>query len=788
MERPTMSFDCFLVLAAEEIQLESLTNWSPLLVATIAGCAIAIIVWLHRRAAASRPSPLWATLTILRIAIVSLLAFMALGWTWTRSQTEPPDLIVLLDRSVSMKLADVSSGSSAAAQERFREARDRLFRSGDGWLERWGPQFNVRFFLIDAEATEVNEPSSIQAAEWSPGGTESRLGDVIGGLLQRQRGRATAGIVVFSDGAITDGASWETAARIAAERQVPLFLAGIGNDQPGRDLEVRDLLADDASYLGDLVAVDVVLTSRGKGTEPFKVELRDGAEGNVVDSQVIEPDPSGRPQVARLTHRPSKKGSIDYVVTADAWGDETNVENNRKTTRVEIVDRRLNVLWVESRPTFEFRFAKNLLERKLNRRDPTASDAPESPGFRCVLLEADQEYAAADQTVLPRFPEKWEELAAYDLIVLGDVSPNQLGTNALKHIERFVAEQGRSLLLAAGPRFNPKAFADTPLRGLLPFREREMGEPASVPASKLDQAFRATPTVAGTALAALSLNDSAVESRRIWFEELEPLWWAADLGPTKPGVRTLLEKHAPAAGDKPSAGSDSVPLATLQFVGAGKVYFQAFDESYRWRKSDPIAYERYWLQIVRFLCRSRLTSDRPLTLTVSQPQVRRGDQVLLRARFGDEANAPADDLLPIRIEPADGEAIRSSLRRTEMARRGLFEGSVTGLKPGTYHAVVSLGSTPEAEASCDFEVLTPQTELDRPEMASESLRRAAEISGGQFARWSESDDMLEKLPSGKGARIASLPPIPLWNSPWLAALVVGLWASDWLLRRRAGWV
>jgi hypothetical protein len=790
MECPTMNPFLTFLLAAEEFHLESLTTWSPYLVVSIAACAVGMVIWLHARASKDRPSQLWVALTLLRIGIVSLLAFMALGWTWTRSQTEPPDLIVLLDRSASMKLADVVPGEGSVAQERFRAARDRLVRPGDGWLERWNQRFNLRFFLVDADATEIQDPSAAKASEWSPVGMESRLGDIVSSLLQRQRGRATAAIVLFSDGAITDGTSWDAAGRTAAERQVPLFLLGIGNDLPRRDLEVRDLLADDASYLGDLVVVDVVLTSRGKGTEPFKLELRDGASGNLVDSQVVEPDPNNRPQIVRLTHRPTSKGTIDYVVTADAWGDETNLENNRKTTRVEIVDRRLNVLWVESRPTFEFRFAKNLLERKLNRRETAGSDAPESPGFRCVLLEADQEYAAADETVLSKFPEKWEELAAYDLIVLGDVSPAQLGANSMKHIERFVSEQGRSLLLAAGPRFNPTAFSDTPLRALLPFRDREMGEPVSAPASQADQAFRATPTVAGTALAALSLSDSASESRRIWFEELEPLWWAADVGPTKPGVRTLLEKHALTANEKPTTKSDSdtTPLATLQFVGAGKVYFQAFDESYRWRKSDPLAYERYWLQIVRFLCRSRLTSDRPLTLTASQPQVRRGEPVLLRARFGDEASAPADDLLPVRIEPSDGEAIRTSLRRTEMSRRGLFEGNVTGLKPGSYHAVVSLGSTPESEASCEFEVLTPQTELDRPEMASEALRRAAEISSGEFARWSESDEMLEKLPSGKGARIASLPPIPLWNSPWLAALVVGLWATDWLLRRRAGWL
>lgn len=766
------------LLAMEETRLESLSPWSPWAVGFVAVVAAVLVVLLNSRTGATANRGVWFVSSLLRVAIVAVLAFMALGYTWMRSLTEPPDLIVVVDLSQSMRLADVPSDDGGTNIERGQAVRDRLLRPGDGWLERLKRSYRVRVYETASQATEWNP----QTESWACEGTESRIGDAIASILQRQRGRATAGVLVLSDGAITDGGSWDSTGQLAAEREVPLFLLGVGNDQPRRDLEVRELSADDAVYLGDVVVVNASIATRGKGSEPMKIELRDAATAEILDTQVVEPDPSHRPRNVRLSHRPRQKGVVDYEIVASAWGDETNLDNNQKRARVEVVDRRLNVLWIESRPTFEFRFAKNLLERKLNRGVLPEGAADNSPGFRCVLLEADNEFAANDQSALAQFPETWDELLRYDLMILGDVPPTQLGQNAIRNIERFVTEQGRSLMLAAGPRFNPRAFADSPLRNLLPFRLPEMNEPVSIPGATESKPFRVTPTATGGALAALAVDDSPAESSRKWTEELEPLWWTANIGPLRPGVRTLLEKRL--SNDAPSEGSNAIPAATLHFAGAGKVYFQGFDESYRWRKGDPAAYERYWLQVIRFLCRSRLASERPATLTVSQSQIRRGESVVLRASFGMESAAPADDALPVSIERDEGDAISAMLRRSDPTRRGEFEGMVAGLKVGKYHAAVSAGG--DQSATCEFEVLAPQRELERPEMASEAMQRAAEISSGHFARLGDAESLFTQIPKGKGSRVASLPPVSIWNSPWLAALVVALWSLDWLLRRNAG--
>ncbi len=75
-----------------------------------------------------------------------------------------------------------------------------------------------------------------------------------------------------------------------------------------------------------------------------------------------------------------------------------------------------------------------------------------------------------------------------------------------------------------------------------------------------------------------------------------------------------------------AAGESPSPLIFLQFVGAGRVVFHAFDESYLWSRfrGSDVYYERYWMQTIRYLSRSKLlgtsrgvelTSDRRAVLS-----------------------------------------------------------------------------------------------------------------------------------------------------------------------------
>jgi hypothetical protein len=73
-------------------------------------------------------------------------------------------------------------------------------------------------------------------------------------------------------------------------------------------------------------------------------------------------------------------------------------------------------------------------------------------------------------------------------------------------------------------------------------------------------------------------------------------------------------------------------------------------------------------------------------------------------------------------------------------------------------------------------------------MDDDDLRLAAETSEGRFYSLALADRLVRDLPRGRQVRIESLPPDPIWNSPWVALLFVAILMAEWLWRKRVGWL
>jgi len=87
-------------------------------------------------------------------------------------------------------------------------------------------------------------------------------------------------------------------------------------------------------------------------------------------------------------------------------------------------------------------------------------------------------------------------------------------------------------------------------------------------------------------------------------------------------------------------------VVVWQYVGAGKVILHLTDESYRWSRHEDGRqyYTRYWIQMLRYLSRSKLLGkDRGAEMPFDQDTYRRGEPVRLAVRFFDERLAPVQD-------------------------------------------------------------------------------------------------------------------------------------------------
>jgi hypothetical protein len=755
-------------------------------------CAVALVVMVYLREQGTASRKWRWSLAAARVGLVLLVVFMLYGWTRQLHRLDLPDLVVAIDNSGSMSVVDqsagdrpLSPGSSSVRTtgldqaSRFNLARSLLLHSQRGWLARLQRDYRVKLYSLGETARSYHgSPAQLEDAlqKMQPTGIASRLGLGLREILDAQRGRPTAAVVLLTDGVTTEGPTLSDVADVARRKAVPLYLVGLGSDHPPLDLRLSDLLVDDAVFVDEMVNFDAQLHGNGLIGRSVTVRLKRPDRADVLAEQKVVVPADDASLSVRLSYRPGEEGDFDHVLEVAPVAGELNVENNLLTQRVHVRNATLRVLLVQAAPSYEYRFLKELLSRAVRVGKEGTSKAVD---LTAVLQEGDLEHSRQDPTSQTVFPVRREELFAYDVLIFGDVNPAFLSNSVMEHISEFVLERGGGVVFIAGPQFSPIAYRDTPLARLFPVDLAT----ASLPAGEqpLTEAFAVRPTALGLATPHLQLGDTSAESERIW-SRLPGVFWFAATPDVRPAAR-VLAVHPERTGPQ----GEPLPLILLQFAGAGKVILQNTDESFRWGRfpGDPQYYARYWMQTLRYLSRSLLRSpDQTTEITTDRQRYRRGEPVQLRVQYFDEQRAPVEDDGAVVIVQQVGGRQRQIVLQRDSIRRGVFQGTVSDLPDGQYR--VWLAAAAGQTAAENFVITAPPGEQATIAMDSQDLRRAAQKSQGRFATLQDANRALAQLPRGRRVIIESLPPEPLWNAPLVASIFVVLVSLEWILRKRIG--
>lgn len=764
-------------------RLDSSWSWPPWATVTLLLAAAVFIAMLYARESTSAGRPYRILLSILRFVAAVIVLIMLAQWTLAVRLTGPPAIAVLIDRSASMAIADeytdeelpppirerlVASGLS----EPFRLNLAKLIalENDAAFLKALADRYRLYVYFVAADVERVSGAGDVSKLQRTvrelsadgPASNATRLGDAIRQVLNDFRGAPPAAIVLLTDGVATEGVPLSDAATEARAASVPMFSVGLGRSEQPRDVEIADVLVDDAVFVNDLVSFQVQVKATGLEGEPATVTLhRDDAETPIA-TQTITLPASGDNATVRLMDRPTTPGEVTYIVEIAPRDDESNKQNNRQERTVAVRDEKIRVLILYGYPSYEFRYIKALLER-----DPTVSLAT-------YLQDADPDYAEQDKTALRSIPVSREELIGYDVIVVGDVDPRLVPRSVWQHMRSFAAEKGGGLAFIAGPRYFPWLYRDvTDVAALLP-----VATTASAAANsgqlppEVSRGFNVLPTPLGLQSPAFQLGDTPQETLAIW-RSLAPLYWRYESGDLKPAAHVL-------------AKGANFPAITFQYVGAGRVLFHAIDSTWRWRLGAGDAYfARYWVQTVRFLARGKLTAGRGAELTADRREYTAGEPVEIRLRFRDSRLAAGSDEATVLLD-SPGHARRRITLRRSLAADGLFTATVTDLPQGAYEATVAEPQIPNNPPATRFTIIAPPGELARPIMDAGILSAAAEQTRGKFYTITTAGNLLDELPAGRRVPIENLPPIPLWNRWWLLAAFLACLTTEWILRKRKG--
>lgn len=592
-------------------------------------------------------------------------------------------------------------------------------------------------------------------------GTATAAGDALRQLLEETRGQTASGILLITDGANNSGSAPEEAAALAKDAGIPLFIYGTGIAAP-RDIVLLALNGPRGVFKKEFI--EYTARVRATGYAGRKVKLRLEQDGRTVQEKEVTLAEGA--QDLTIGYTPQDAGTFPVTASLSPLPDEASPDNNASGTRLRVLDDRLDVLYVEQEPRWDFRYLLATLER-----DPRLR-------VQCLLLDGDPIPPDREgRPFLKNFPETRAQLVNNAVIILGDVHPVELGEARMKLMREWVGELGGAIIFLSGPKNAPFRYTSTPLEPLLPVEInptlREEGWKAR---SRTPIALALTP--AGEVSPLLRLDPDRGENRRLW-AAFPGVRWTARVSRARPGAQVLVEDtvHSGAEGRLPV-------IATMPY-GQGAVLYFGFDETYRWRsRTGERHYTAIWNQIIQqFAIDRRLAASPRIQLQADRLEVPVGSRNRIAGRLFDETFRPlVDDSVPatLRIrQPGGRELPPRAVRLLAIpGRPGEYELEVAADREGTYTLTTAL----DPAAPAGFEVRNPPLELAETAMDEAGLRALAQLSGGAFFR----EETLHTLPDAVKSRRATLPVVKKLEpaySAWWPFLLLALLAAEWALRR-----
>ncbi len=756
-------------------------NWPlPLaLVLVLYAAFLALAVWLYSSERGNCSQWLRGVMAVLRFSLLVLVVWMLAGWNWLRVRTEPPELVIAVDVSESMQTNDGASSatgtasvaSNSSAQTTRLQRAQQLLRLSDAQLADLNSRYHLRLYAVADDALQVNSQVAVAQEDLAKltdsnaldfKKNASRLGDSLSRIVQRQAGRGTAAIVFFSDGITTSGTSLSDAAERARRAAIPIQAITLGRQSAQPDLRVTDLLCEDRVYLGDRVTIDATIAASEVQDQSVSLNLLDTATGKVLAQKSVRVSSAQGQQTVQLEFIPDKPGELKLKVALEPLTGEINVANNAIEHPIVVENRTIKVLLVFGNPSYEFRFLKHFLERS------TENSENRSASFelKSVLQDGDLDYVLQDSSAQRFVPSDTSVLEDFDAFIFGQFEPNIIPRGAQQAIVRAVTQGGAGCIFVAAEGSFVQRLSGTPLASLLPIESAEK--------SVFHGAFSVASTKLGESSLPLQWASGAAERSGIG-KKLPPLQSILRVQGLKPGAQVLAEAV--------SKSDERNPLLISQFAGAGRSVLLATDETYRWTGafgSDAI-HQTFWGQTLRWISRGKLSSLNQAELLVEPKQSVVGSPVRLRLRLPTGISLP--EATTVRLSSSDG-GVRSETLARIAGTSNSYQCILNQLGAGNYRAVVT-SPTLTDQPAVDFSVTSPPGEQANLQADSAAMKQLAVASRGKQYDDSNAGDWLKELPAGRPTRLGSLPPEPIWNSAWIAALFVGLITAEWLLRRHA---
>lgn len=734
---------------------------------------------------------------LLKLTAVLLLALCLIEPVQRTEHPRPKANLVpiLVDTSQSMRVK--SPGSSEARSDQIIASLDPDL----AWRRRLAQDFDVRHYTFDARLNNATDPLELIFE-----GTASSLKTSLQTLAQRFQGRPVAGVLLFSDGNLTDEATsnW-------AEIGIPVYPVVARDRDTLMDLRFSNVTVSQSDFEAAPISVAARIAGDLDRKGKVSVQLID-AEDKVVTEQIIDAPNDEKDGDVHFRFRPEKSGVQFYRLRLTHQDDvvdwakststlEATVANNEHAFAVHRRHGPYRLLYLAGRPNWEFKFLRRALQEdaeldfvglvriakkqpKFSFQDRSVSDT--NPLF-AGLGKAEEEAAQQqDEPVFVRlgvtnsdelregFPTTPEELFSYHAIILDDIESSFFSEDQQLLLRRFVSARGGSVLFLGGQEsFDANNDATTPLGELCPvYLKRDSSITAPQPI-----AFELTREGWLQPWLRLRTTETSEKER---LESMPRFHTINRVGRAKPGASVLASTT--------QENEEIHPILVTQRFGSGRTMALTVGDLWLWgmhrREDQPYDLPQAWRQISRFL-----VSDVPQRVEIRPLETQDSTRpVSLEIVVRDDTFRPTEQVeLALKITPPSGKSF--SLTPQPVAERsGIFHAECWSRETGGYLAeliATAADGTEISRAEAGWTAQPAAAEFQNLQVNYALLESLAQQTGGRIIEPNEIDTFVADWPSDK-IPVKDVSEKPLWHTPWVLCLVMACLCGEWGLRRWRG--
>ncbi len=731
--------------------------WNPILppallaLVVLSGVVFVVARWVRTRSVRASD--------VLRLIAIGAMVAIAAGpmGRVRRSVPHQSSLQVLIDGSLSMATEDEGGLPRLDALRRHWMSVDVLAELQRG--------HEISIWRVGDSVSQVQRSTAMQIEPIAEG-TALRAG-----VLRAMDATAPNGsVLLLTDGIETIDAAddWQSLGALAAARSVRIDAVVAGSVTAANDVRVIARAAPPVVYAGQPSTLIVDVICVGVSDELELIVRLKGEEAPVFRER-FEASPTQRFEVP-VRPQADDGGSAEFVVEVVGAGEETDVENNRRTVIVDVIDDAAKVLVLEGQPYWETSFFVDAM-----RADP--------------LIDVTSVTALTDDRDVVRWPARvprddndvapWMNLRKFDVVVLGRGVERWLGADGGAPLHHFVTTQGGALILLRGDPVAGDGDETRELRDVIKaLSPVQFGEGVT---------SGGTLGLTNDGRAAGALHDDAAFQLDRALADLPGVIAATQVDSEK-ALASVWLRQAPAMtfGDRAAIDEQDPPALAVLNAGAGRTMAVLSDGLWRWAmapqasSAERAVYAQLWSRLVRWMALGgEFTPGRMLSVTVDPGPHAPGDEIDIEVKSRRALNAGRPN---VTVTTPSGAVAQVVLQESNGFTQ-TWTASVPARTEGVYefHAT---GAGADDGASARVAVYEHRRETLDLTPRWEQMRAMADASGGKLWPIDGVEEYLRVLQARDHEVAAeSTEWTPLWDRGIVFVVVVGLFGAAWLVDR-----